>query len=109
MNLSNNIINEENQNEFLLYAIEGRPKNINPELYQFYLELHLNDFINNKSTWINAITIINEIIKSQNYIEKSPPKIKNTRPTNRKEKANLLAEAALKRINKSVFKRKKNL
>lgn len=81
MDLSNNQVNSINQNEFLLYAIERRPKNINPEMYQFYLELHLNDFINNKSTWINAINIINEIIKSQNSIQKSPLNVKpNPKP-----------------------------
>ena len=100
-----NILTEENQNEFLVYAIEERSNNISAETYQFYLELHLNDLIENKTTWKHAAKTVSDIIKTQNVIEKPNPK--NTRPTDRKEKANLLAEAALKRINKSVFKKRK--
>tara|TARA_Y100001970_G_scaffold291964_1_gene431282 strand:+ start:3573 stop:3923 length:351 start_codon:yes stop_codon:yes gene_type:complete len=106
----NNIVTEENQNEFLVYAIEERSNNISAEIYQFYLELHLNDLIENKTTWKHAAKTVSDIIKTQNIIEKKVPlKPKNTRPTDRKEKANLLAEAALKRINKSVFKKRKKI
>ena len=137
--LDQNIITEENQNDFLIYCFEKKPENITYGIFQTLLEMELPNFILNKTNWVNGYYMIENILtenesvlsnnkklrrskrkrkvnenkektKPKNHKQTKPKKTttpkkpKNTRPTNRLEKANLLAEAALKRLNR--FNRK---
>ena len=143
--LDQNIITEENQNDFLIYCFEKKPENITYGIFQTLLEMELPNFILNKTNWVNGYNMIENILtENESVLSKNkklrrskrkrkvnenkektkpknnkqtkpkktttpkkpttPPKPKNTRPTNRLEKANLLAEAALKRLNR--FNRK---
>jgi hypothetical protein len=134
--LDENIITEENQNDFLIYCFEKKPETITYGIFQTLLEMELPNFIIGKTKWINGYNFIENILTENESVlntnkklrrskrkrktrqqfdqqtpkpkpkpkPKTPPKPKNTQPTDRMEKANLLAEAALKRLNK--FNRK---
>lgn len=108
-NIEQLIVTEDNKDDFIKYVLSEIPNNICVDMYKVILEWEVNTFIETEKTWIESQHMINTIVQTQNIIASKPKKEnqKNTRPTNRKEKANLLAQAAEKRMNKYSKKRRK--
>ena len=104
------IVNEHNKYEFIIYLNENKPKNVDHVFFNNILNSELEIFIKNKINWQEALYKILSIIETQNSIienNKISEKKKNKRPTNRKEKANLLYEATINRLKNKNKKFKK--
>ena len=99
---NNKIITDENKYEFIVYASQMNPNKNKVEFFNSLLQSELLNFINTQTKWIDGYNHVNNIVNTQKILTK-----KNTRPTNREEKAKLLADAALKRLNKYKPKKRK--
>lgn len=109
-------ITQENQYEFLFWAFERKPENIEADMFTQLLNSQLPELIKNEETWEVGFTNIMDLFIMQSKMLTSTksqepviPQKKNVKPASREERAKLFAEAATKRYDKKFQKKQKRI
>ncbi len=98
--MEKNIITEENQYSFIVWANDLKPPSISAEAFETLLSLHLPDWIAyNRITWISAYTTLIDAVREHASLAeavkcqstKEPPPKKDIRPEDPERKRDLLA------------------
>ncbi|RZD41272.1 MAG: hypothetical protein CXT73_05240 [Methanobacteriota archaeon] len=108
------VLTTENRNEFLVWVLTQlweKNLHVDDEFLNYYMELKIEDWVNNSYTWVYCYTCVIDELELQKKNEEKKLKQKEKekiRPTDIQKRRELFASKYENKFNTSKFKKKKN-
>ena len=107
------VLTTENKDEFLVWVLTQlweKNLHVEDEFLNYYMELKVQDWVDNSYTWVYCYTCVIDELKSQKKSEKEEKEKREKekiRPTDIQKRRELFAKKFENKFNNSKFKKKK--